>query len=144
MAVQEGIAYWTHATTPNTRYTPEYSVDLVVSDDVADSFRERGFAIKDYEEGPALKFRRKVNGPNGMIRKAPALMDAQKATLDCLVGNGSKVRVQARPWEINRNGQDFKGLELQAVQVIDLIEYRGADGDELDAVDSDEKEVDEL
>ena len=30
MAVQEGIAYWPHATTPNTRYTPEYSVDLVV------------------------------------------------------------------------------------------------------------------
>ena len=82
--------------------------------------------------------------PNGMVRNPPTLMDAQKQTLDCLVGNGSKVKVQARPWEINRNGQDFKGLELQAVQVIDLVRYSTGDGDEFDIVESDEKEVDEL
>jgi len=63
--------------------------------------------------------------------------------LDCLVGNGSKVRVQAKEWETNRNGQAFKGLELQAVQVLDLIEYRSGDGDEFEAL-LDEIEVDVL
>ena len=88
MAVQEGIAYWTHATTPNTRYTPEYSVDLIVSEDVADSFRERGFAIKDYDEGPALKFSGKllpVVGPLLQIREMKkqyeGLMEQKKPTI---------------------------------------------------------------
>ena len=71
MAVLEGFAYWPFVTTPNTKYTPEYSVNLVVSEDVADSFRQRGFTIKDMEEGPAIIIRRKVNGPDGMIRKPP-------------------------------------------------------------------------
>ena len=142
--VIEGVSQWASILTPNTKFEPKYCIDLILAEQLAEDLKEQGYNIKDKEDGPTITISRKVNGPNGMIRKAPALMDAQKATLDCLVGNGSKVRVQARPWEINRNGQDFKGLELQAVQVIDLIEYRGADGDELDAVDSDEKEVDEL
>ena len=141
MAVQEGIAYWTHATTPNTRYTPEYSVDLVVSNEVADSFRERGFAIKDYEEGPALKFRRKVNGPNGMIRQAPKLLDRNKNPLDVKVGNGSKVKVQFKEWETTWQGQAFKGLDFQAMQVIDLVEFGSPDGSEFDIEEDDGDEL---
>jgi hypothetical protein len=72
MAVLEGYAYWPFVTTPNTKYTPEYSVNLVVSADVADSFRQRGFTIKDMDEGPALIIRRKVNGPDG---KAMQVLD---------------------------------------------------------------------
>jgi hypothetical protein len=34
MAIQEGIAYWASVTTPNTKFEPVYTVDLVVSDDV--------------------------------------------------------------------------------------------------------------
>jgi hypothetical protein len=44
---------------------------------------------------------------------------------------------------MTRNGQDFKGLELQAVQVIDLVQYSSGDGDEFDSV-VEEAEVDEL
>tara|TARA_R110002020_G_scaffold435318_1_gene645488 strand:- start:306 stop:737 length:432 start_codon:yes stop_codon:yes gene_type:complete len=142
--VIEGVSQWASILTPNTTYEPKYCIDLILAEQIAEDLKAQGYNIKDKEGGPTITISRKVSGPNGMTRKAPTLMDAQKAPLDCLVGNGSKVRVQARPWEMNRNGQDFKGLELQAVQVIDLIEYRGADGDELDAIDSDEKEVDEL
>ena len=46
MAVLEGFAYWPFVTTPNTKYTPEYSVNLLVTPDVADSFRNRGFTVK--------------------------------------------------------------------------------------------------
>ena len=70
-------------------------------------------------------------------------MDKNKNVLDCLDGNGSKVRVQAKPWKMNKNGQAFQGLELQAVQVIDLVQYSGGDGDEFDVLDN-ESEVDEL
>ena len=142
--VLEGIANWASITTPNTRFEHKYTIDVVLNDDKAQELRSQGYTIKDKDDGPTITITRKVNGPNGMVRNPPTLMDAQKQTLDCLVGNGSKVKVQARPWDINRNGQDFKGLELQAVQVIDLVRYSTGDGDEFDIVESDEKEVDEL
>lgn len=142
--VLEGIANWASITTPNTRFEHKYCIDVVLDDATAQKLRSQGYNIKDKDDGPTITISRKVNGPNGMVRKPPTLMDAQKQTLDCLVGNGSKVKVQARPWEITRNGQDFKGLELQAVQVIDLVRYSAGDGDEFDVIEGDEKEVDEL
>ena len=142
--VLEGIANWASITTPNTRFEHKYCIDVVLDDATAQELRSQGYNIKDKDDGPTITVSRKVNGPNGMVRKPPTLMDAQKQTLDCLVGNGSKVKVQARPWEITRNGQDFKGLELQAVQVIDLVRYSAGDGDEFDVIEVDEKEVDEL
>ena len=137
MAVLEGFAYWPFVTTPNTKYTPEYSVNLVVSEDVADSFRQRGFTIKDMEEGPAIIIRRKVNGPDGMIRKAPLLLDRFKNPLDGSVGNGSKVKVQYKEWETEWNGKQFKGLDFKAIQVLDLVEYGSSapDGSEFDIED---------
>ena len=142
--VYEGTAMWASITTPNTRFEPKYSIDLVVDNDMAQALKSEGYKVKfDKEEGPTITMKRNVNGPNGMIRKAPKLVDRDKNELDCLVGNGSKVRVQARPWEMVRNGQEFKGLELQAVQVLDLVQYSSGYGDEFDALES-EAEVDEL
>ena len=142
--VYEGTAMWASITTPNTRFEPKYSIDLVVDNEMAQALKSEGYKVKfDKEEGPTITMKRNVNGPNGMIRKAPKLLDRNKNELDCLVGNGSRVRVQARPWEMVRNGQEFKGLELQAVQVLDLVQYSSGDGDEFDAIES-EAEVDEL
>jgi hypothetical protein len=41
--------------------------------------------------------------------------------MDCQVGNGSTVRVQYKEWEITRQGTLYKGLDLQAVQVVNLV-----------------------
>ena len=76
---------------------------------------------------------KQVNGPNGMVRKAPKLFDKDKIPLDELVGNGSKVKVQYNEWETTNKYGDFKGLDFQAMQVLDLVEYEGRspDGAEL-------------
>ena len=140
MALVEGVAYWASITTPNTTFAPVYTVNLVVTDEVANDFRSRGFTVKDMDEGPALIIKRKVNGPNGMVRSAPKLLDKNKQPLNVSVGNGSKVRVQYKEWESTWNGTLYKGLDLQAVQVVDLIEYSSPDGAEFDVLDSDEDE----
>jgi hypothetical protein len=149
--VVEGIANWASITQPNTKFEPKYCIDVVLEDGKAEELKELGFTIKYKEDGPTITLTRKVNGPKGMIREAPTLVDAQKVPLDCLVGNGSKVKVQGRAWEMNRNGQDFKGLELQAVQVLDLVDYKPlaapeiGDGDELfPELQNEEGEVDEI
>ena len=138
MALVEGVAYWASVTTPNTTYTPVYTVNLVVSDEVANDFRSRGFTVKDMEEGPALLIKRKVNGPNGMVRPAPKLLDQNKQPLSVSVGNGSKVKVQYKEGESTWNGTLYKGLDFQAMQVLELVEYASPDGAEFDIVDGED------
>lgn len=136
MAIVEGVAMWASVTTPNTTYTPVYTVNLVVDEEVANDFRSRGFTVKDMEEGPALVIKRKVNGKNGQVNSAPKLLDRNKEPLNVSVGNGSKVRVQYKEWESTWNGTLYKGLDFQAMQVLELVEYASPDGAEFDVLDS--------
>ncbi len=131
MAIAEGTAYWASIKTPNTRFEPVYTLNLVVSEDDANDFAGRGHKIKQMDEGPAIIIKRKVNGPNGMVRPAPRLLDVNKQEVNYAVGNGSKVKVQYAEYEGSNKFGDYKGLDLQAVQVLDLIEYRSEDGAEL-------------
>jgi hypothetical protein len=75
-----------------------------------------------------------------MVREAPRLFDKYKNPLDARVGNGSVVRVQYKEWESVWKGTTFKGLDLQAVQVLDLVEVGSPDGAEFDAFEDDEME----
>ena len=136
MAILQGTAYWVSATTPNTTFEPVYSVNLVVDEVTAEDFKSRGFSIKEMDEGPAIVIKRKVNGPNGMIRPAPRLVDAYKNPLDARIGNGSEVKVQYKEWQSEWKGKTFYGLDFQAMQVLSLIEVGSADGAEFDVLDS--------
>lgn len=126
----DGTAYWASIKTPNTTFEPVYTVNLVVSQDVADDFASKGHTVKQMDEGPALIIKRKVNGPNGMVRNAPRLLDQNKQDVNLAVGNGSKVRVQCNEYDWEYAGKEGKSLDLQAVQIIDLVEYKAEDGSE--------------
>ena len=128
--IVEGTAYWASIKTPNTTFEPVYTVNLVVDQTVADDFASRGHTVKQMNEGPALIVKRKVNGPNGMIRNAPRLIDQNKQDINLAVGNGSKVRVQCSEFECEYAGKSGKSLDLQAVQVVELVEYKAEDGSE--------------
>ena len=137
MAVVSGKAYWASITSPNTTFEPVYTVDLVVDDKIADDFQARGFKVKELtvnEEvvGRAITIKRKVNGPNGMVRNAPKLFDKEKNLMDEVVGNGSTVKVQYNEWETENKFGTFKGLDFQAMQVLDLVPLKSQDGAELD------------
>tara|TARA_R100001082_G_scaffold14160_1_gene7266 strand:+ start:1046 stop:1483 length:438 start_codon:yes stop_codon:yes gene_type:complete len=140
MAIEEGLAYWTSAKSPNTKFEPVYQTNLVVDRDTAEKYRAEGCSIREMEEGPALVIKRKVNGPNGMVRNAPKLFDKDKKPLDELVGNGSKVRVQFNPYDWEYAGKSGRSLDFQAMQVLDLITFEGrsVDGAELGYEESDE------
>ena len=128
--IVDGTAYWASIKTPNTTFEPVYTVNLVVEHEVADDFTSRGHNVKQMDEGPALVIKRKVNGPNGMIRTSPRLLDQNKQEVNLAVGNGSKVRVQCNEYEWEYAGNTGKSLDLQAVQIIDLVEYKAEDGSE--------------
>jgi hypothetical protein len=142
MATQIGESRWASITNPNTTYDPMYCINLIVEDNIAADFKARGFTVKDMDEGPALVFKRKVTGSGGRLNEKPKLYDRAKNEIDLSVGNGSKVKVQYKEWEATHNGTLYKGLDLIAVQVLDLVSYNGA-GDEFDIEESLE-ESDEL
>ena len=121
MAIVEGTAYWASIKTPNTSFEPVYTVNLVVDDETANDFASRGHKLKQMDEGQAIIIKRKVNGPNGMVRPAPRLLDVNKQEVNYAVGNGSKVKIQYAEYEGSNKFGDYKGLDLQAVQVLDLI-----------------------
>ncbi len=129
--IVEGTAYWASVRQPNTTFEPMYTINLVVDEEVAKDFASRGHSIREMEEGPAIVIKRKVNGPNGMTRKAPRLLDSDKNDVDVLIGNGSTVRVQYSEYDWEYNKKKGKGLDLQAVQIVNLVPYKGGDGDEL-------------
>ena len=144
MAVVSGKAYWASVLSPNTTFEPVYTVDLVVDDKIADDFQARGFKVKDLTindepVGRAITIKRKVNGADGRTRPAPKLFDKDKVPMDEVVGNGSEVKVQYAEWETQNKYGDFRGLDFQAMQVIDLVSYRSGDGDELDSVEGGEE-----
>ena len=87
MAIESGLAYWASVRNPNLKYEPVYTVDLVVDEEVAAKYEGKGFKVKtlvvnDEVVGKALQIKRKVNGPDGMVRKAPRLVDVQKNPID--------------------------------------------------------------
>ncbi len=134
MAVIQGKAYWASITTPNTKFEPVFSINLLVDEDVAQSFASKGYGIKQMQEGPALVIKRKVAQKNGKLNKVPKLLDSNNEELDVLVGNGSEVKVQYREWETTNHYGSFKGLDLQAVQVLNLVPYGGG-GDSADGAE---------
>ena len=142
MSVLQGALYWASITNPNTTYEPVYSVNVVGDDATAADFEKRGFRIKQMDEGSALVVKRKVSGPNGMTRAAPKLFDKSKNEVDVSVGNGTIGKVQYKEWEVVRQGETYRGLDLQAVQILDLVSFNQA-GDEFDVEES-LAETDEL
>ena len=142
MAVLEGTAYWAFVKTPNTKFEPAYSVNLIVDNETASDFEDRGFVVKQMDEGPAIVIKRKVNGPNGMIRKAPELIGRNLEPLDVNVGNGSKVKVKYNEWESTWNGRQYKGLDFVKMQVVDLIEFNpDNDDDEFTALEEEVADI---
>ena len=129
MAIVEGTAYWASITRPNEKFEPMWRVDVALSDKDAEEFKSKGVNLKESViEDKSVKnlvtFKRKVSKANGDRNSQPTLVDAEKKPLDKIVGNGSKVKVMYKSYDWNYKGKTGTGLDLQAVQVVDLIEYQ--------------------
>ena len=135
MAILEGTAYWASITTPNTTFEPVYTVNLVVDDETANEFASRGHKVKQMDEGPAVIIKRKVNGPNGMVRPAPRLMDAEKQEVTTAVGNGSKIKVQYNEYSGEGKFDDLLDARVECVEIppeqrddIEIVSYATQEG----------------
>ena len=123
-----------------------WRLDLAVDDATASEFQKQGFSIgettiNDETIKNIIKFKRKVSKANGDRNQQPQLVDAEKKPLDKIVGNGSKVKVMYKSYDWNYKGKTGKGLDLQAVQVLDLVEYTPKEDFEVEGSSSDGTEI---
>lgn len=128
MAQVEGTAYWASLIRPNEKFEPMWRIDLAVDDNTATDLAKEGITLGETViDGNTIKnvvkFKRKVSKANGDKNQPPSIVDGQKQPLDKIVGNGSKVVVMYKSYDWNYKGKTGKGLDLQAVQVKNLVEY---------------------
>jgi hypothetical protein len=141
MAVVKGTAMWASITKPNTTYAPVYTINVIPEDaSMIEKFRNNGHNIKTTDDGQEyVVIKRSTTWPSGDPKDPPRLVDAGKNPVDVLVGNGSIVNVQYDEYSGKNKYGNYKGLELKAVQVLELVEYAGADGDEFDSEADDDE-----
>jgi len=149
---------WAHIQQPDTRYEPVWKIDVVVDDEIMDKINKEakafaesvGFPYKkikpkiNNDDEKVITIKRNVNRSDGGENDAPVCVGKVKDELTGelvkikdLVGNGSVCNVQYSlfKWGPNKFGSgislDFKGL-----QVLNLVSYGSADGDEFDEEDT--------
>tara|TARA_R110000751_G_scaffold46569_1_gene104666 strand:- start:1938 stop:2396 length:459 start_codon:yes stop_codon:yes gene_type:complete len=135
MPVLNGKAYWASIANPNTTFEPVWSIDLAIDSDNRKKAIDSGLAVKnkDDERGDFITFKRKVTSKSGNTNNPPSLKDSQKRDIKgTLVGNGSDVNVLYKTYEWSYAGKSGIGADLQAVQVINLVEY--LEGEDFDVI----------
>ena len=89
---------------------------------------------KDDDRGEFVRIKRKVYRKDGSKNKSPILKDSKNHILsEVNVGNGSDVRVLFKSFDWEYAGKKGIGADLQAMQVINLIEYEA--GEDFDVID---------
>ena len=135
MPVLSGKAYWASIANQNSTFEPVWSIDLALDEANKKKAIDSGLAVKnkDDERGDFVTLKRKVTSKNGSQNNPPSLKDSQKRDIKgTLIGNGSDVNVLYKTYEWSYAGKSGVGADLQAVQVINLIEY--AEGEDFDVV----------
>lgn len=127
----EGTAYWAAVVAPNTTFEPQWKIDVCLDEKARQQVEAiEGISIKnkDDERGDFISLKRNVEDRNGNKKPAPKVIDSQNNPWDDkLIGNGSRVVVKFHTYPYNYRGKSGVSSELDAVQVIDLVEYGNAD-----------------
>ena len=128
---------WASIIEPNTKYTPRWEIEAILSEEQAAYFVNEGVDVKKDDEGnPTIRFKRNVSGQrkdNSTYENTPPkVVDAQNQPLDKLVGNGSLVNIAYDLKKWNVAGNSGTKAELKAVQVLELVEYSQGAVDEFD------------
>lgn len=136
MAVLSGKAHWASISSPNSTFEPVWQVDLAVEGVELEKAKEMGLTImnKNDDRGEFVRIKRKVYRKDGSKNKSPILKDSKNHVLsEVNVGNGSDVRVLFKSFDWEYAGKKGIGADLQAMQVINLIEYEA--GEDFDVID---------
>lgn len=122
----DGISMYACVQKPN-KMSDKFEITLIVDDKDCETLKELGLDTakdqdrneKSFPEFPGHVFKFKKKAELG----GPKVVDSTGAPVDCLIGNGSKVRVYITVADWVFNGKKGVSGYLNAVQIIDLVEF---------------------
>ena len=125
--IVRGTAMWPRVFEgyPN-ELSQKYQVDVChLDEDTVSELEDVGVSIKNDED--------RGNYITAKATRPPRVMDAAKRSWssDNLIGNGSTIKISAKPYEWQFKGKSGVGLGLNQLMVIEHVEY--AQDDELEA-----------
>jgi hypothetical protein len=134
--VIQGKAYWAAVKSPNTTFDPDgmWTVDVCNLDEANLNIANKDSLIvknKGDDRGDFVTIKRKVMRKDGQRNRQPELIDGQKKSLDCMIGNGSLVNVLYSTYDWEYRGRKGTSADLRTVQVLDLVPYKDGNDDEL-------------
>ena len=134
--VIQGKAFWAAIKNPNTTFDPDgmWTVDVCNLDEANLNIANKDNLIvknKGDDRGDFVTIKRKVMRKDGQRNRQPELIDGQKKTLDCMIGNGSLVNVLYSTYDWEYRGRKGTSADLRTVQVLDLVPYKDGNDDEL-------------
>lgn len=134
-----GKAVWAKLTKPDDKFTPAWSIGLVLDDEAYSSFKalkkQYGLRmnLKDTDNTPGFEdgeeyitLRRKVEkktAKGDWVNEPPVVEDDQGNTIGDLVGNGSTVTVEFLIYSFTYQGKEGHAAEFTKVIVHDLVRY---------------------
>ena len=133
MAVLRNVrCRWASIVEPNTKFDPRWEIEAELDSEQAAFFADKGCRIKEDDGVSLLRFKRNVGGKrkDGTTYQLdpPTVVDAAKQPLTGQVGNGSLVNIayELNNWTVA--GNSGVSARLNAVQVLELVEFNGGGG----------------
>ena len=121
-AVIKGVLEWAHLAKPN-EMSGKFQVDVCQLDkDTVKQLKALGLEVQDGKakgkEGKGFYVTPKATRP-------VTIVDAKKNSIDVAesIGNGTTAKVAIRAFDYNYKGKSGVGAGLQAIQIIELVEY---------------------
>lgn len=131
MPKAHGIAMWSFIITPDTKFTPCWRTDLILTDAEAMKLKEAGLKVKRNDDGQyQFKFKRNVTNKKGQPNRQPIVVDENKEPFNQIIGNGSEVTIIYKLYEWKNNFGKGIGADLDKIMVHKHVPYEGGSADE--------------
>ena len=129
MKIDNATCKWAKVYQPDTKYTPRWSIDIYPDAKGLKVMEGAGLEmLEDRETGEAFyKTTRNVATKAGKQLSPPRVVNMNKEPITDLIGNGSKVNVIMNVKEVDNFGKKKMKGYLEAVQVVDLVNYSGGE-----------------
>lgn len=128
------LCKWANLITPDTRYEHKWKIDIILTKKLAASLKSVGFNVRTDKDGDEiLRVIKKTRTKAGSPMEAPRVVGLDGNTpFTERVGNGSKVNIKIYAKYIEVSGETHLPAYINAVQVVDLVPYKGgSDFDDL-------------
>jgi len=121
-----GKCKWAKVQSPDTQYTPCWSIDMILETDVAQELEKLGIPVKTDKDGDMIiKVKRNVTAKSGKPNDPPEVVDSAGNPFSSMIGNGSTVTVGMAVFDWTHAGKTGVTCFLNKVTVVDLVEFGG-------------------